>query len=153
MMMKLITLYLKNSTFNMKVIHKTRLLAVNGKQLLVIEKIGESKRYTLPGGVKKKKETLIESLVRETAEEIGLIVIPERTKHMLSSSLQGKAAITKHYFLLKDKTNDFSVLETQKFKDVYWTHWKKTLDYLDGEDRKAVKKYFKHLKKKTKTIV
>jgi len=51
------------------------------------------------------------------------------------------------------KSNDFCVIETEKFKDAYWTYWKEALDYLDKEDRNAVKKHFKHLKKKTKTIV
>ncbi|GAB5472252.1 MAG: hypothetical protein Mars2KO_03510 [Maribacter sp.] len=137
----------------MKVIHKTRLLAVNGKQLLVIEKIGEMKKLTLPGGIQKKKETLVESLVRETAEEIGLTVNPKHTIHLTSTSLKSKAEITKHHFLLHINSNDFCVIEIEKFKDVYWMHWKKTLDYLDKEDRNAVKKYFKHLKKKTKTII
>lgn len=137
----------------MKVIHKTRLLAVKGKQLLVIEKISEKKRLTLPGGIQKKKETLVESLVRETAEEIGLKVNSKHVIHMTSTSLKGKAAITKHHFLLHTDSNEFYVIETEKFKDAYWIHWKEALDYLDKEDRDAVKKYFKHLKKKTKTIV
>lgn len=137
----------------MKVIHKTRLLAVNGKQLLVIEKIGKKKRLTLPGGIQKKKETLVDSLVRETAEEIGLIVNPKHAIHMTSTSLKGKAAITKHHYVLPMKSNDFCVIETEKFKDAYWIPWDEALDYLDKEDRNAVKKYFKHLRKKTKTIV
>jgi len=81
----------------MKVIHKTRLLAVNGKQFLVIEKIGEKKRLTLPSSIQKEKETLVDSLVRETVEEIGLIVNPKNAIHMTSTSLKGKAAITKHH--------------------------------------------------------
>lgn len=137
----------------MKVIHKTRLIAVNKKKLLVLEKIGEKKKFTLPGGVKKKKETLVESLVRETAEEIGLVVNPEHTIYLSTNTPKKKFPVTKHHFLLPIKTNDFNVLETMKFKDVFWIHWKKALDYLDKEDRKAVKSHFKAIQEKSKTFL
>ncbi len=127
----------------MKGIHKTRLMALNGKKLLVIEKIGYKKRLTLPGGIKKKNETLQESLVRETQEEIGLKIKGRKKMQLLSSTKLQKGNLTKHHFMLFTKTNNFKVCETQKFKQVYWLHWKKAIDFLDREDRQAVKKYFK----------
>lgn len=94
----------------MKEIHKTCLLAVSGRQLLVIEKIGRKKRFTLPGGIQKKKETIVESLERETVEEIGLKLNAQDAIHMSTSSLKAKGLTTKHYFLLHIKTNDFGVI-------------------------------------------
>ena len=40
----------------MKKIKKSRLLAINRSKVMVLEKLGEPIRYTLPGGVKKRKE-------------------------------------------------------------------------------------------------
>ncbi|WP_162199677.1 NUDIX hydrolase [Kordia zhangzhouensis] len=135
-----------------KIIHKTRLLAVNGEQLLVIEKVGETKKLTFPGGVKKRKESFEESLKRETLEEIGLMVNKHKLSHVISSArILHATTVLKHHFALTIDTNVFKVLEPEKFKDVYWTHWKDAIAFLDKEDKKAVKKFFKSkLKKKRK---
>ena len=133
----------------MKTIHKTRLLAVNGDKLLVIEKIGDTKECTLPGGVKKRKESLEESLVRETEEEIGLLINPNKLSQIISNVVtKTDHIIIKHHFLITLKTDEFKVLETEKFKDVYWIYWEDALIYLDREDKKATKKYFKNKFKK-----
>jgi len=60
-----------------KIIHKSRLLAFKDEKLLVLEKIGHKKRYTLAGGVQKKRETDFHSLIRETEEEIGVLLYKE----------------------------------------------------------------------------
>ncbi|EDP96199.1 NUDIX hydrolase [Kordia algicida OT-1] len=133
----------------MKTIQKTRLLAVNGDQLLVIEKVGTEKRLTLSGGVKKRKESLEGSLIRETREEIGLYVRKNSLTHVVSK-VTAKAGITivKHHFVTTIKTNLFNIIETEKFKDVYWCYWENALPYLDKEDKNAVKTYFKSKYKK-----
>ncbi|WP_430409957.1 NUDIX hydrolase [Kordia sp.] len=136
----------------MKTIHKTRLLAVNADQLLVIEKVGILKKLTLSGGVKKRNESLEGSLKRETLEEIGLLIDVHKLSHVLSNGVtKNSITIIKHHFVPTLKTNICKVIETEKFKDVYWTYWENALPYLDKEDKKAVKKYFKSkLKKKLK---
>ena len=140
------------SKLKIKIIHKTRLLAVNGEQLLVIEKVGSNKKLTFPGGVKKRKESFEESLKRETKEEIGLVVNLHKLSHVISSAkILHATTILKHHFVLTIEMNDFKVLEPEKFKDVYWMHWREAIPFLDSEDKKAVKKYFKSkLKKKRK---
>ena len=137
----------------MKIIHKTRLLVINDDQLLVIEKIGDTKELTFPGGVKKKKESFEQSLIRETLEEIGLLVSLNKLSHLQSNAIIKELnTIIKHHFVATLKTDAFKVLETEKFKDVYWIYWKDALPYLDKEDKKVTKKYFKKkTKKKPKT--
>ncbi|PTX62005.1 ADP-ribose pyrophosphatase YjhB (NUDIX family) [Kordia periserrulae] len=128
----------------MKIIHKSRLIAVNKEQLLVVEKLGNTKKLTLPGGVKKRSESLEKSLARETKEEIGLWVDRHQVSHVVSSvQSKDKNIVIKHHFAMKLTTNLFHVREKEKFKDVYWCFWKDALPYLDKEDKKAVKKYFK----------
>lgn len=128
----------------MKIIHKTRLLAVNNNRLLVIEKVGVIKKLTLPGGVKKCSESLEKSLIREAFEEVGLLVDLFRLTHLVSSvKSKDKATIIKHHFVTRLTNNLFQVRETEKFKDVYWLYWEDALPFLDREDKKAVKRYFK----------
>jgi len=137
----------------MKIIHKTRLLAVNDVQLLVIEKVGKVKELTFPGGVKKRNESFEESLVRETEEEIGLRVSKHKLSHVQSYAIHKNInIIMKHHFVLRIKTNEFRVLEPEKFKDAYWIHWKDALPFLDTEDKKAAKEYFKKISKKNKIL-
>ena len=133
----------------MKIIEKTRLLAVNENQLLVIEKKNTVKKLTLAGGVKKRNESLEASLVRETLEEIGLCINSNTLMHVISKVKTKQATTTmKHHFVAVVKTSLFKVIETEKFKDVYWCYWEDALPFLDKEDKKAVKKYFKSKFKK-----
>ena len=135
-----------------QIINKTRLLAVNQGRLLVMEKRADQLLYTLPGGIKKKKERLVKSLKRETKEEIGLKVKIKKLAFLSTQSVHNEVQLlVKHYFVLKTKTNDFRVLEPEKFVKVLWVPWREAFPFLDKEDKKAVKIYFKHLKKKTKT--
>ncbi len=128
----------------MKTIHKTRLLAVNDNKLLVVEKVGDVKKLTLPGGVKKRSESLEKSLVREAFEEVGLLVDRFRLVYLVSSvQTKENTSLIKHHFLTRLATNLFQVRETEKFKDVYWLYWEDALPFLDKEDKKAVKRYFK----------
>lgn len=133
----------------MKIVHKSRLLAVNKDQLLVVEKVGFVKKLTLPGGVKKRSETLENSLIREAFEEVGLLVNYNQLTHLISyAQVKTENIVVKHHFTAQLKTNLFQVKETEKFKDVYWLHWTKALPYLDKEDKRAVKKYFKKISNK-----
>lgn len=65
-------------------IDKSRLIAIKNDKILVLEKIGEKKKFSLAGGVKKKKETDIKSLIRETFEEIGLRLKKKELTYFLS---------------------------------------------------------------------
>ncbi len=130
--------------YGIKVIHKTRLLAIDEDQILVIEKVGDKKKMTLAGGIKKKKESFEESLARETKEEIDLKINPNNLIYLSSNAkIKGDTTIIKSHFIMHTKTQAFSVVETKKFKDVYWIHWREALSFLDKEDKKAVKIYFK----------
>ena len=68
----------------LKKIDKSRLIAIKNDQILVLEKIGNKKKYSLAGGVKKKKETDNQSLIRETFEEIGLQLKKKELTYFLS---------------------------------------------------------------------
>lgn len=127
-----------------KTIHKSRLLAFKGELLLVLEKTGTGKHYTLPGGVKKKKETEREALIRETTEEIGYKLRSKDIFYFISKlnkPKQSKKRVVKHYFISLIEIEQPTVLEPHKFKCVLWIPWYKALDYLDKEDRSAVSLY------------
>lgn len=127
-----------------QIINKTRLLAVNQGRLLVMQKRTDELLYTLPGGIKKKKERLIETLKRETKEEIGIKVKIKKLSFLSTQSVQKELQfLVKHYFVFKTKTNDFRTLEPEKFVKVLWIPWSEALPFLDKEDKKAVKMYFK----------
>ena len=136
-----------------KIINKTRLLAVNQGRILVMQKKTDQLLYTLPGGIKKKKERLVKSLKRETKEEIGLKVKIKKLSFLSTQSVQKELQLlVKHYFVFKTKTNDFRVLEPEKFVKVLWISWSEAFPFLDKEDKKAVKMYFKKSKTLTKLL-
>ncbi len=127
-----------------QIINKTRLLAVNQGCLLVMEKRADQLLYTLPGGIKKKKERLVESLKRETKEEIGLKLKVKKLSFLSTQSVQKELQLlVKHYFVFKTKSSDFRILEPEKFVKVLWIPWREAFPFLDKEDKKAVKMYFK----------
>lgn len=129
----------------MKIIHKTRLLATKKDSILVLENVSDSVRLTLAGGVVKKKETLEESLVRESLEEIGLkINITELLFFNSNYKVVGNKIIIKHFYLYTTEETNFLITEKEKFKDAYWIKWKDAIQYMDKLDRKAVKNYFKN---------
>ncbi len=128
----------------LKRIDKSRLLAFNNDKLLVLEKVGHKRKYSLAGGIRKKKETDYESLLRETYEEIGVQLDNEDLVYFISrkSTTRDHEEVNKHYFITTLKIDDIKILEDHKFKTASWTHWYDALDYLDKDDRFAVELYF-----------
>jgi len=125
-------------------IDKSRLIAVKGDKILVLEKIEGKKRYSLAGGIKKKKETDCESLIRETFEEIGLTLKKKELTYFLSRKNINKEnqEIYKHYYITIKAIQKIEVLELHKFKNVLWMHWQDALEDLDKDDRRAITLYF-----------
>ncbi|WP_299684840.1 NUDIX domain-containing protein [uncultured Dokdonia sp.] len=133
----------------MKKIDKSRLIAIQGDKILVLEKVGSKKKYSLAGGIKKKKETTINSLVREIYEEIGVDLSIEDLTYFLSkkdSRNKNQQEISKHYYITEKAIEKIQNLEPHKFKNVLWIFWYDTLEYLDKEDRTAVTLYFDQYK-------
>jgi 8-oxo-dGTP diphosphatase len=130
-------------------IDKSRLIAIKNDKILVLEKIGEKKKYSLAGGVKKKKETDIQSLIRETFEEIGLKLKKKELTYFLSRKNNNtkKKEIYKHYFITNTSIKNIEVLEPHKFKKVLWVPWYDALEYLDKDDRSAITLYFDQFRK------
>ncbi|MDA7558755.1 NUDIX domain-containing protein [Flavobacteriaceae bacterium] len=130
-------------------IDKSRLIAIRNDEILVLEKIGEKKKYSLAGGVKKKKETDIQSLIREAFEEIGLKLKKKDLTYFLSrkSASKQKQEIYKHYFITIKPVKNIEVLEINKFKKVLWIPWYDALEYLDKDDRSAITLYFDQFRK------
>lgn len=129
-------------------IDKSRLIAVKKDKILVLEKIG-AKKYSLAGGVKKKKETDYQSLIRETFEEIGLKLKKKDLTYFLSRKNTNKERqeIYKHYFITIKPIKNIEVLELHKFRKVLWIPWYDVLEYLDKDDRSAVTLYFDQFRK------
>ena len=130
-------------------IDKSRLIAIKNDKILVLEKIGEKKKYSLAGGVKKKKETDIQSLIREAFEEIGLKLKKKELTYFLSRKNNNtkKKEIYKHYFITNTSIKNIEVLEPHKFKKVLWVSWYDALEYLDKDDRSAITLYFDQFRK------
>jgi len=130
-------------------IDKSRLIAIKNDKILVLEKIGEKKKYSLAGGVKKKKETDIQSLIRETFEEIGLKLKKKELTYFLSRKNNNtkKKEIYKHYFITNTSIKNIEVLEPHKFKKVLWVSWYDALECLDKDDRSAITLYFDQFRK------
>ena len=130
-------------------VDKSRLIAIKNDKILVLEKIGEKKKYSLAGGVKKKKETDIQSLIRETFEEIGLKLKKKELTYFLSRKNNNtkKKEIYKHYFITNTSIKNIEVFEPHKFKKVLWVSWYDALEYLDKDDRSAITLYFDQFRK------
>lgn len=129
---------------------KSRLLAFKNNKLLVLEKIGIKKKYSLAGGIKKKRESDLDSLVRETSEEINVRLIKEDLAYFISRKRISKdnVEINKNYFTTSLKIDNIKILEEHKFKAASWVYWYDALDYLDKDDRFAVELYFGQFNKK-----
>ncbi|WP_350286837.1 NUDIX hydrolase [uncultured Croceitalea sp.] len=137
----------------MKKTIKSRLLAVSGHKVLVLEKVGQPLRYTLPGGVKKRKETEQQTLIRETAEEIDLQLTDEQVHFYISHiNKMETGEVIKNYYHAHFEPLKIKVLEKHKFQSALWLNWKKVIGYMDKSDRLAVKAYFKNLKTKNKNV-
>lgn len=130
-------------------VDKSRLIAIKNDKILVLKKIGEKKKFSLAGGVKKKKETDIQSLIRETFEEIGLRLKKKELTYFLSRKNNNtkKKEIYKHYFITNTSIKNIEVLEPHKFKKVLWVPWYDALEYLDKDDRSAITLYFDQFRK------
>jgi 8-oxo-dGTP diphosphatase len=130
-------------------IDKSRLIAIKNDKILVLEKVGNKKKYSLTGGIKKKKETDNQSLIRETFEEIGLRLKKKELTYFLSRKNNNtkKKEIYKHYFITNTSIKNIEVLEPHKFKKVLWVSWYDALEYLDKDDRSAITLYFDQFRK------
>lgn len=130
---------------------KSRLLAIHGKKIMVLQNIGPIVRYTLPGGIKKRSESIRETLLRETGEEIELQLTDSDVSFYFSYVRRsGKKRVHKHYFHTLLQPRKIEVLERHKFDSLHWLPWKKAIRFMDKSDRLAVKVYFKNVKKQLK---
>ena len=135
----------------MKKTIKSRLLAVNGSKVLLLQKVGKPLNYTLPGGVKKRKETEKQALIRETGEEIDLVLKEENAQFYMSHINSTKTGIVvKNYYYAHIEPFNIKVLEKHKFQCALWLNWKKVIGYMDKSDSMAVKVYFKNIAKNNK---
>lgn len=135
----------------MKKVVKSRLVATHKDKVLVLKKVDKPLRYTLPGGVKKKKETEEETLIREVGEEVKLKLSAGQFQFYLSHKKKGKeGAVVKNYYLVHLEAKPIKVKEKHKFAAASWMPWKEALPFMDKSDRMAVRSYFKSFKRKTK---
>lgn len=139
-----------NNLFHFKVkkavkkIDKSRLIAINKENILVLEKIEGKSKYSLAGGIKKKKETDIQSLIRETYEEIGIQLLKKNVSYFVSKKqvTKQKQEIYKHYFVTGLSIENIQVAEIHKFKSAHWVPWYEALEFLDKQDKQVVALYF-----------
>lgn len=135
----------------MKKVVKSRLIAVHKDKVLVLRKVARPLRYTLPGGVKKRKETEAETLIREVGEEIKLKLSKKQFDFYLSHIKKGKfESVVKNYYLVALEPKSIKVKEKHKFEEALWLEWKEALPFMDRMDRMAVRSYYKSLGRKEK---
>lgn len=130
-----------------KKVVKARLLAIKGNYVLVLQ--NWNGKYTLPGGSKKKKETLMEALLREVEEEVGLYLNPVHLKKWHSKlKVKKLVQVHKNYFILPQPNNLVPInKEPHKFISVSWKPWYQVVELMDKEDRKMVLNYFTAVQK------
>lgn len=129
---------------NIKHKQKSRLLIVNNFEVLVLVKKGSKKRFGLVGGFLKKHETPEKAIIRETLEEVGVALDYYDLQYISTTNMiyKNEYKLTKHYFLLKNIKNTFSVCEPHKFKGLEWVNWAKACDYLGPSDKNALERFF-----------
>lgn len=116
---------------------KSRLLVLDFPFVLALKKINIEK-YSLVGGNIEKLETPLESIIRETKEEV-LLNIKEKDVFLYKTleEIKNKTLHKRHYFVLKNiKKNKFKLNEPNKFESLEW------IDFFEN------KKKFKKLDKK-----
>ena len=131
-----------------KHMEKSRLVIVRANEILVLQKLGDKKRYGLPGGFLEKGETPEQALVREVFEETAVSLEEGDVNYHASITLDvnEKECLTKHYYFYNDMGKPFKLMEPHKFKDVVWVHWQKVVKQLGKTDKKIVKELFKTVK-------
>ena len=126
-----------------KKVKKSRLIAVKGDFILVLEKNQNKEKYSLPGGVKKKDETIEVSLLRETIEEIGICMDIKQVIFFTSIIVEkNDCSVHKKYYVVDGTKFLPKNLESHKFKSVKWLPWHKAYRLMDKEDKSVVKQYF-----------
>lgn len=132
-------------------INKSRLLAFRGENLLVLEKVGSKKKYTLPGGIQKRNETDLSALIRESIEEIGIKFKKKELTYFITKKnvTKEKIEVFKHYFITSKVIEGEKLREPEKFVRISWVPWYDTLDFLDKEDRSTVLIYCDTYRKET----
>jgi 8-oxo-dGTP pyrophosphatase MutT (NUDIX family) len=137
----------------MKKTVKSRLVAVNGKRIMVLKKTTRRLRFTLPGGIKKSNETKEEALIRETREEITLELTEQRIQFYISQVFKTtKKKVHKNYFFARLEPSKIEILEKHKFESLCWLNWEYAVQFMDRSDRMAVKVYFNNIKRSTNIL-
>ena len=126
-----------------KKIRKSRLIVLNEDKILVLKRTEEGLRYSLAGGVVKKKETQKEGLIREVQEEIFAALNKTELKLLFGYIKKKKGIkIKKSYYVLKTKAqHPFQLQETEKFDDLVWVNIIEALKHFKKQERALLEKY------------
>ncbi|WP_010182537.1 NUDIX hydrolase [Aquimarina agarilytica] len=126
-----------------KIVQKSRLIAIMGDHILVLEKNQKKLKYSLPGGVKKKNETASASLKRETIEEIGVHLDTSKLELFTTALvLKNEDYVIKNYYVIDGFNIKPQNLEPHKFFCIKWIPWQKAVKLMDKTDKKVVEEYF-----------
>ena len=132
---------------------KSGLLIVNDAKILVLQRIGIKKRYVLAGGFLKKKEAPENALIREVAEETGVLLNPQEFHYVAShTTFKNREVITKHYFVLPSLIHKFENKETHKFQALKWVDWKQAIPYMNYSDKMLIERFYTNLNLREKWI-
>ena len=104
------------------IILKSRLILSDQGKVLMLEQIpAKGGNYSLPGGRIELYENAKDSLIRETAEEIGIQVVAKDLElaHVLHKKTANGQRITL-YFKTNSWEGDVTVLEPEKFVKATW---------------------------------
>lgn len=126
-----------------KKIRKSRLIVLNEDKILVLKRTQDGLRYSLAGGVVKKKETQKEGLIREVQEEIFAALNKTELKLLFGYIKKKKGIkVKKSYYMLKTKQqHPFQLQEKEKFDDLVWVNIIEALKYFKKNERALLEKY------------
>lgn len=121
---------------------KSKLIIYNGSNILVLEKNKKKKRYVLAGGFLKKEESPELGLIREVKEETGVYLTTNDIALFTSVFALDKNDVTKHYFILINKGQQFSNKEPQNFKSIHWVDWIEASEFLNSVDKEVIQQFY-----------
>lgn len=133
----------KRVSLRKKEIRKSRLIVLNEDKILVLKRTQDGLRYSLAGGVVKKKETLKEGLIREVEEEIFAVLNKAELKLLYGYTKKKKGTkVKKSYYMLKTKQqHPFQLQEKEKFDDLVWVNIIEALRHFKKHEKAILEKY------------
>ena len=121
----------------------------DSKILFLKQQKSRGGKFTLPGGKVSRKEDIKKTLVREVAEETGIVIQEENLELVVTQRIkrpQFEMAI--HFFYVQEWQGDPVNLENHKFSKCEWKTWPLKEQKTTSPVRKAINAFHSNQKRK-----